>query len=43
LKPGQSATHHHRTFHFQGSKEELDKISKALLGAGLDEIKGAFK
>ena len=43
LSPGQSATHRHRTFHFQGPKEELDRISKALLGAGLDEIKGAFK
>jgi hypothetical protein len=42
LAPGKSATHHHRTFHFQGPKAELDRISRALLGAGLDEIKGVF-
>ncbi len=43
LKPGESATHHHRTFHFQGPEPELDQIARSLLGVGLDEITAVFK
>jgi hypothetical protein len=42
LAPGESATHRHRTFHFEGPKDELDPIARALLGVGLEEIKGVF-
>jgi hypothetical protein len=43
LGPGESATHVHRTFHFQGSEDALDKIATAALGTSLDEIKKAFQ
>jgi len=42
LKPGESMSHVHRTFHLQGEERELDAIAKATLGVGLEEIKGAF-
>src|SRR6185295_3286026 len=42
LKPGQSFTHVHSTFHFQGPTEELDKISQHVLGVGLVKIASAF-
>lgn len=35
LNPGESASHIHRTFHFQGSEESLDQLSRKLLGVGL--------
>lgn len=37
LKPGETLTHESATFHFQGSKEDLEKISIALLGVGFDD------
>lgn len=43
LAPEQSLTHVHRTFHFVGSEESLDKIALAALGVGLNVIKGALK
>ncbi|KPK75308.1 MAG: hypothetical protein AMJ79_11645 [Phycisphaerae bacterium SM23_30] len=43
LKPGQSARHVHRTFHFQGPEEQLDEIARAALGVPLAEIKTALK
>jgi len=43
LKPGQSATHVHRTIHFQGDEKGLDLLAKATLGVSLAEIKGALK
>jgi hypothetical protein len=42
LAPGESLTHVHRTFHFVGTEEDLDKIAKAVLGVGVDEIKKAL-
>jgi hypothetical protein len=42
LKPGQSARHTHRTFHFAGPRAELDLIARATLGCGLEEIEAAF-
>lgn len=43
LKPGETATHVHQTFHFEGTPAELDPIAKKVLGVGLDEIKNALK
>lgn len=42
LAPGASITHVHRTFHLQGSPEQLDLISRAVLGVPTDEIRKAF-
>jgi hypothetical protein len=42
LAPGQSYTHVHRTFHFVGPEEGLDRISRATLKVGLSELTGAF-
>lgn len=42
LQPGKSLTHVHRTFHFIGPEDSLDKIATAALGVGLTEIKGAL-
>jgi len=39
LGPGNSIHHIHRTIHLKGSKEELDKISRKLLGVSVDTIK----
>jgi len=38
LQPGGSLSHIHRTFHFEGSIDELDKLSQATLGVSLQEI-----
>jgi hypothetical protein len=38
LQPGSSLSHVHRTFHFEGSIDELDKLSQAALGVSLQEI-----
>lgn len=43
LSQGKSIEHTHRTIHLRGKPAELDKISKAVLGVGLDEIQGALK
>ena len=42
LKPGETMQHIQRTFHIQGSEEELDPLAQKLLGAKLDVIKNAF-
>jgi len=38
LGPGESVTHRHRTMHFTGSREVIEKLSQQSLGIGLDEI-----
>ncbi|MBN2136356.1 MAG: hypothetical protein JW720_00975 [Sedimentisphaerales bacterium] len=43
LKPGESLTHIHQTFHLQGNDKVLDPIAKALLGVTIAEIKAALK
>lgn len=43
LAPGKSIEHIHRTFHLQGSEQDLDPIAHAVLGVGVAEIKKAFK
>ena len=42
LKPGETLKHVQRTFHIQGSEEQLTALSKQLLGVSLDSIKSAF-
>lgn len=42
LKPGASLTHVHRTLHFSGAEEGLDKIARATLGRSLHEITKAL-
>ncbi|MBV6640860.1 MAG: hypothetical protein KI791_09080 [Cyclobacteriaceae bacterium] len=42
LSTGQSLTHYHRTFHFEGDFDELNNLSKTLLGADLNEVKAIF-
>ncbi len=42
LDPGQSIEHVHRTFHFEGSRIELDKLAHETLGVGLDTIRNAL-
>lgn len=39
LEPGKSLTHHHRTIHFMGDKNALDKISLHVFGIRVDQIK----
>jgi hypothetical protein len=43
LSPGESLTHENWTFHFQGSEEDLDMISRKCLGVSLETIKNALK
>lgn len=43
LKKGESMVHHHRTFHFEGNKEALNKVAEAVLGVKLETIESAFK
>ena len=42
LKPGETISHIHRTFHLQGSEADLNTIARATLGVTIDEIKSAF-
>ena len=42
LKPGETMRHVQRTFHIQGSEDELDPLAKRLLGVPLEAIKSAF-
>ena len=42
LKPGETLKHVQRTFHIQGSEEQLTALSKQRLGVSLDSIKSAF-
>jgi hypothetical protein len=39
LQPGKTLTHHHRTIHFIGDKNALDKISLHVFGIKVDQIK----
>jgi hypothetical protein len=38
LGPGESLTHAHRTFHFEGERAGLDALARALLGVSLESI-----
>jgi hypothetical protein len=43
LSPAEKYTHLHRTFHFTGPEAELDRIARATIKVGLDELKNAFQ
>ncbi|TDI45810.1 MAG: hypothetical protein E2P02_06260 [Acidobacteria bacterium] len=42
LAPGESLTHVHQTFHFQGPVDELDAIAQTTLGVSIEQITAAF-
>lgn len=42
LKPNESISHIHSTFHFTGDAKTLDAIAQKLLGVGLEEINAAL-
>lgn len=42
LKSGQEGSHIQLTCHFEGDEEDLDRISKQILGVSIDEISKAF-
>ena len=42
LKPGETISHVHRTYHLQGPEADLDSIAKATLGVTIAEIKSAL-
>ena len=42
LKPGETITHIHRTFHLQGSEADLNAIAEKTLGVTIKQIKSAF-
>lgn len=42
LKVGESLTHVHETYHFEGSKAELNKISVDVFGVNLDVVENAL-
>lgn len=39
LDPGKTLTHHHRTIHFMGPKQDLNQISLKVFGITVDQIK----
>jgi hypothetical protein len=42
LKPGQTISHTHRTYHLQGPEADLSAVAKATLGVTIAEIKSAL-
>ena len=42
LAPGETRTHIHRTFHFQGTEAALDPIARAVLKVGLADLASTF-
>ncbi len=42
LSPGESMEHFHHVYHFTGNENELDKITRQLLGISIAEINGVF-
>ncbi|QDV84709.1 hypothetical protein TBK1r_36610 [Stieleria magnilauensis] len=42
LNPGETMRHVQRTYHLQGSEDQLDTLAQQLLGVRLDAIKDAF-
>ena len=43
LKPGETISHIHRTFHLQGPEADLNTIAMATLGVTIEEIKSVFQ
>ncbi len=42
LKKGESISHRHATYHFQGSRPELEKLAAKLLGVSLQKVEAAM-
>jgi len=42
LQPGETLKHVQRTFHIQGTEEELNVLAERLLGVSINDIKAAF-
>jgi hypothetical protein len=42
LAAGQSVSHTHRTIHLMGPPDELDRVSRSVLGVSLLEVESAF-
>ncbi len=42
IGPGATYTHTHRTFHFVGDEDALNKIAKKVLGVKLEDVRKAF-
>lgn len=42
LEPGQSVAHTHRTIHFEGNQEQLNKVAVAVFGVSLRDISHAL-
>ena len=42
LRKGESISHRHATYHFQGSRKELDKLASKILGVSLDKVQAAM-
>lgn len=42
LKRGETLTHAHATYHFEGEQEKLDRIAKSVFGVGIGEIENAL-
>jgi hypothetical protein len=43
LKPGEKLMHRQRIYHFEGSEEQLSRITEKIFGISLTEVKGKFK
>jgi hypothetical protein len=43
LKPGEKLDHIQTTFHFQGNETSVGKLTKAVFGVSIEEIKAAFE
>jgi hypothetical protein len=43
LSPGESGMHMHRTFHFQGTEQQLDPIARSVFGVGIEKISSVFQ
>lgn len=42
LRPGESLSHRHRTYHLQGPEADLDAVAKMVLGVTVTEIKSGL-
>ncbi|MEJ0055690.1 MAG: DUF6786 family protein [Bacteroidota bacterium] len=43
LKTGEKVNHNQTTFHFQGEEESMDRLTMAILGVSVAQVKNAFK
>jgi hypothetical protein len=43
LKPGERVVHNQTTYHFQGKEESMNRLTTAILGVSVSDIKNAFQ